>query len=207
MAADYCHVNLRCTDSSANPYMTGFAVRKNNETGGSSLSQVADAVDTALTTAFRALMAVGETFVDIYVVDLGVTAPPSQFVKSKNLAGTRSTPDAKEGQGLCPVLSLQTNVASRSARGWMFLPNIISSDQVNAGFILTAGSLWTALGTFGSALVGLAGDSAGPGTVDPGVWSQRRFDQALSPYFFPLTATLRRQKVHWLRSRSPLAVA
>jgi hypothetical protein len=183
--------------------MTGFAVRRNNETGESTLAEVADAVDTALTTSFRALMPTTDTLGEIAVTSLGLELA-QQYTKTKNLGGTRTVGNASVPKGICPVLGLRTTYAIRSARGWMFLPSLLDSGTISNGLINTGSAIWGAIDTFGAALLGLAGDTAGPGTIDPGVWSQTRFVRDLDPFFFALTGYVRRQKPHWLRSRSLL---
>ncbi len=206
MAESYARVAFRCTASNGDPYQTGFALRLLNELGDSTLQEVADAVDTALTTAFRALMYTGEILTDIHVRSLPAGgAIPEQYSKTKNLAGTRTASNSSEPRGLVPVISLNTTAAIRSGRGWMFLPNIIDSSVISSGLLQTSGAYWTAIATFGDALLGLSGDNAGPGTVQVAVYSATRRSRGFSPFIFDVTSYTRRQKVHWLRSRSNLA--
>lgn len=205
MAESYARIALRCLAVDGDPYQTSFAVRLGNELADVSLSDVVDTVDTKLTTAFRALLASVETFADIHAVTLpagGVV--PEAFTKSKSLAGTRTASNQSEPKGVCPVLGLTSSAATRSGRGWMFLPNLIDSATVSAGLIAT-GTFYTAIATFGDLLKAQDWVTAGSlSSVHPCVYSRTRRLAGEIPFTFDVTGYTRRQKPHWLRSRSLL---
>lgn len=177
-------------------------MRLNQELGGNSDSEVADAVDSQFTTAFRALVPNVDTLVDIHVVDLVTSGVPFAFTKTKNLAGTRGVSNASVPKGICPVLSLETDTAIRSGRGWQFLPSLLDSGTIQNGLINTSNAIWAAMATYGDLLDDDL--TLGTNTGNVGVYSRTRALTAQTPFFFELTGYRRRQKPHWRRSRSLL---
>jgi hypothetical protein len=167
---------------------------------------VRDALNTALTTKYRALMPT--TFsVDLFdvreEVDPAGGAIPSESSLTIAAAGTRAVGTFGEPLGLSQVVSFKTNAAIRSGHGRMWIP-IVDKDVLNtSGQLITTGALATATTAFFDELKSNHGVTivADSWTLSQVVYSRTRRARGDANYYFDVTAYIRRLTPHWLRSR------
>jgi hypothetical protein len=117
-----------------------------------------------------------------------------------NEAGTADPGNADLPLALSPLLNLHTNVASRSARGWIFFPCVMDS-------ALIADREWT-VGIYNNmqdvaAVLDNSFDlgSVFPTHVNPVVYSRTRHKNGLDPHAFQITSASSARRPHYLRSR------
>ena len=115
-------------------------------------------------------------------------------------AGTLAGTDSAMPRSVVPLINLHTNVSSKSARGWIFLPG--SGDTSK----LTGRTWGTTMKTALDALAAKLDDSFDLGSlfithVNPIVYSRTRHKAGLEPHTFKVTSATTSTKVHFLRSR------
>lgn len=175
------------------------------------MGSLLDAVDTALTTTFRAMLRTSDTLTEWAVkrepdpTDAGDI--PEGRSKIKNLAGTSAISGNLAPPEMCLVCSVKTSVLSRSARGHMFLPPIFAATHVIDDTVDAASASYTTAQNFRDALDTIRGSggftSGSPSFTAPlVVYSKTRRRRGQSPWLFDATSTSVRNRSHWLRSRS-----
>jgi hypothetical protein len=165
-------------------------------------ADAANEIDTRLGTEYRAMMVDFATWHDLTVTNVTPgEASPTVHVKTKEVAGTRAGSDGKLDAGLCAVISLNTGIAKRYARGRIFAPPaFVSSAVAEKGTWSTSNAYWTALQAFATKMT--SAWTAGDDTFVPIVFSTRRVAQAATPYSFQVTGARVSPDQHFLRSRS-----
>jgi hypothetical protein len=176
--------------------------------GDATADEVRDALNTALTTKYRAILDTGSTLNSLTVrqeLDPGDTSIPAESVLTIGSLGTRSVSDSYLPMSLTQLVSLRTNAAVRSGHGRMFMPPPIASSNLSTGGIWSTGApYWSNVGTFMTELlsthrVGGIGTGSDLHTV---VYSRTRRARGDSEYWFGVSAYIQRPAPHWLRSRS-----
>jgi hypothetical protein len=172
-----------------------------------SANGVRDALHSALTTKYRAIVGTIDTVESLVVrqeVDPNGTAIPAESVQTIGLAGTRSVGDQFLAAGLCCLATLDSNAAVRGGKGRMFMPPAYTSAAASSnGTWLATNAYFTTIKTFLDELlqshhVG----SAGTGwSLDPIVYSRTRRQRADPNYYFDIVAYRQRTIQHFLRSR------
>jgi hypothetical protein len=111
-------------------------------------------------------------------------------------SGTHHLPEA-----LCAIISLQTGVPRRWARGYIALPSIVGSDFLDTDG-QWSGSYATSLATF-AALLDDDYDFGGtfPVSLIPVVYSRTRHNLGLDPHFAQVQAGVVKDSPRWRRSR------
>jgi hypothetical protein len=169
---------------------------------------VRDALHTALTTKYRAMVASFD-MVDALTVreELapGSTAIPQEAVQTISALGTRSAPEQFLSQGLCALATLDSNAAIRGGKGRMFLPPAYYSGAASSGGTwLSSNAYWTNAVTFLNEL--LTTHHSGAATLGhnlvPVLYSRTRRARGDSSYWFELTGYRLRTRQHFLRSRT-----
>lgn len=193
--------------------MTGFHVRISDSSilSDVGMGSLLDAVDTALTTSFRAMLRTTDTLTEWAVKrEPDPTVPsdiPEGRSKIKNLAGSTVISGNLAPPELCLVCSVKTSVLSRSARGHMFLPPAFAATHIIDDTVDAASATYTTAQAFRDALDTIRGGggftSTTPAFTAPlVVYSKTRRGRGLSPWVFDATSTSVRNRSHWLRSRS-----
>lgn len=167
---------------------------------------VRDALHTALTTKYRALMpnTVSVDLLDVREeVDPAGSAIPEEATQTIGLLGTRAVGTFGEPIGLSQVVSFKTNAAVRSGHGRMWLPVIDKDTLTTTGVFTTTGAFATAITAFFDELksnhgITIALDSWIASQV---VYSRTRRARGDANFYFDVTAYVRRMTPHWLRSR------
>ena len=181
-----------------------FHVQTDVGFGGSEpdIADVADDLDDALRTKYKALIWDSSTLDDFTLTEEladGDSSIPAQHVISIAAAGTHNPSDETAPTEICALLQLRTAVASRSARGRMFLPPC-----VNALYYVrdawAAGGQLTAITTFADELIST--HNVGSTDVNTVIYSKTRRDRTEDPFTFKVTSWARDARPHWLRSRS-----
>jgi hypothetical protein len=115
-------------------------------------------------------------------------------------AGTGSVGDGDLPRELVALLNIHTNTASRSARGWMFLPS-----PGDAGALVDGGwhtDYQTKYGDLAGQLdLSFTLGSLFPSTVNTVVYSRQRHLRGLEPHAFRVTSATLNPRPKWLRSR------
>lgn len=132
---------------------------------------------------------------------LNPTAPRGSWSAGVAFTGTRSVSSDKLPPEVCGLATLRTDHIGRRYRGRIFLPGTLVEADQNAGvwnvFPLTA---WQ---TFLDAIPRepdiVTGTSES--TAKWGVYSRTQRSQNRDPYISPVTSTVLRSRVHFLRSR------
>lgn len=188
--------------------VTGFHCLTDLPTGGTEpdVADIATAHDTHYTTAFRACTHNSIVVDALHVreeVDPTSGDVPSVAQHDINLAGTLGTSSHSLQQQLCPLISLKTNAAIRSGRGWMFMPPLLDKGLLGTdGYIDGTTVAWTNLNAFAA----LMDDELDYGTViishsRPVVYSRRRRQLGRSPWTFKVDHAVVRGLPHFLHSR------
>jgi hypothetical protein len=177
-------------------------------TSGESAAAVRDALNTALTTKYRALLATDTNLLALVVrEELAPTDTnvPDEASATIGLAGTQAIGTDRPPPALCLLSTFYTNAAIRSGHGRMFLPG-----SCNAG-ALDANGNWQATGTWWTTTVPAfltelkASHSTGSGNAGHDlrqvVYSRTRRGDGRPGYYFDVQSYNMRQKAHWLRSR------
>lgn len=175
-------------------------------TGAPSADQVRDALNTALTTKYRALLP--STFsVDVLdvreEVDPASGDIPEQSSMAIGLAGTRAVGTYETPLGLSQVVSFRTNAAVRSGHGRMWIPVVDKDVLSTSGQLITTGALATATTAFFDELKSTHTITDGGNSWDckQVVYSRTRRARGDEFFYFDVTAYIRRLTPHWLRSR------
>lgn len=193
--------------------VSGFHVRISESAPLSDVGMAAllDAVDTALTTTFRAMLMTTDQLVEWAVKREPDPTNPSDLAegisKTKNLAGTSSISGDLLPPECCLVLSFKTQTLSRSSRGHMFLPPAFASTHVQGEQFSSSSATYTTAQAFRDALDTIRG-GGGFNITTPAftapliVYSKTRRRRGEDPWVFDVTSTAVRNRVHWLRSRA-----
>lgn len=116
--------------------------------------------------------------------------------------GTGFGTTANLPQALVPLVSIHTNVASKSARGHIFLGCPLNVASVDAGKWSSTNNM-----PFYNAFAALLDNAFHLGTIlitdcNPVIYSRTRHRRGETPHFFPVTSATARQNPTWLRSRT-----
>lgn len=193
--------------------VTGFHVRISDASllTDVGMGALLDAVDTALTTPFRAMLMTSDQLNEWSAKrepDPTDSADiPEGRSKIKNVAGTSSISGNLAPPELCLVCSFKTGVLSRSARGHCFLPPVFAATHVIGDTVDSASASYTTAQAFRDALDTIR---AGNGfhVTTPAfdaplvVYSKTRRRRSEDPWLFDVTSESVRNRTHWLRSRS-----
>lgn len=134
---------------------------------------------------------------------LGEVATAGEYVAG--VAGTLIGGDGKVYRAQSMVVNLKSDVASRSARGWIMLPGSVNSaDMDGAGNWSASGSYYTAA----VALAALLDDtiqhdvlSVHAWHLKPIIYSRTRRKRSQSPYYFDVKSATAKRDPRWLRRR------
>lgn len=168
--------------------------------GGPGPDDVAGAVDSWLTDKFRFAYPNSVTMDELTVTRLG-TDTPDQGVRG--LSGNGGiTAGAQLPKEMVRVLTLKTDVATRSGRGRLFMPTPqTTASLATAEQYAVSGTWYANLQDLVAALLathtihfGVGGLQEADATL--GVWSRRHLAR------YDVKSIVIRQGVHWLRSRS-----
>jgi len=137
------------------------------------------------------------------LVALEETLPPAIGVAGLHhvgLAGTLTGAGDWLPEGLVPLINIHTDTRSRSARGWVHMPNPRYSNFISNN--VWSGGVNTALDAFAAKL----DDSFDLGAVfpthvNPVVYSRTRRSRGEDPFTFRVTGATARRTVAFLRSR------
>jgi hypothetical protein len=173
---------------------------------------IADEIDTHLTTKYRAMLADSATLHDITVQDEVDPANPGRareaFVKTVELAGSRSVSFENAPPALCAVATLTTANMGRSFRGRFFAPPLMNNSDITGGVIDNTSAYLVAIRAFADELLQEDGGGSAWTTLWEdtwhmrfGVYSRRRRALDFTPFFAPYTGFRVNGKPHWLRSR------
>lgn len=170
-------------------------------------ADVLDAVDTHLTTLYRACLPVGNLLDSLEAreeVMPGSGAVPLSASKVKGVAGTLATPDTKLSDAATLILKLRSDAAIRSARGYLAMPSPKASGNLDAtAKWSTVGGFWTAIQAFAAALDDvLSTGGAFPASLNPVVYSRTRRSRGLSPFTFQMVEAIPNPAQRWRRSRT-----
>lgn len=175
--------------------------------GGPSADVVRDALHSALTTKYRALLPTNVTVQSLVIAEElapGSTAVPEESAQAIGLAGTLVTAGDLLPVPTCALVTLYTNAAVRSGHGRMFIPACGPAAALDpAGKWDTTTTFWTALATFFDELK----SSHTNGFFDTNfsahtaIYSRTRRARGDAAYWFDVTSYSRRVSPHWLRSR------
>lgn len=168
---------------------------------------VRDALHTALTTKYRAILPTTVT-VDTLVVreELapGSTSVPSESSQTIGAAGTLTTSGDQLPVPVCNLVTLYSNAAVRSGHGRLFLPGC-----VGAGNLDTNGN-WDMATAYQTAVTAFMDELKATHThsgwtsdqlMHLVVYSRTRRAAALANYWFDVVSYTKRTQPHWLRSR------
>ena len=191
----------RSTDTSGTLFVNTLHVQvfeDPDDNFNASADGVADGVDAAFTTLYRAMLNTAYTVNELAVRELR-TATPEAAAKSLAVAGTLANATSLLPIEVCGIITWKSNVATRSGRGRMFVPSPRYSSYLTTNDAWNTGAAyWTAMGAFAAEV--LTTNTFVEGgvtyTIQPVVYS-RAHDQANE-----ITSYVRRQRPHWLRSRS-----
>lgn len=192
-------------------YVNTFHVVARPGFDGSEASSAAvrDALHTALTTKYRAVLPTDVTVQSLVVreelapTDSGVPDEASQTI---GLAGTLALSGDRLPIPLCALATFYTNAAVRSGHGRMFLPNPGQAANLQSTSLWDTGTAWfgTALPAFLNELkanhsAAIAGHS--DATCSQVIYSRTRRGRGDAAYYFDVVSYVVRQQAHWLRSR------
>jgi hypothetical protein len=177
-------------------------------TSDESAAGVRDALNTALTTKYKAMVASFDTVNALTVREElapGSSAIPGEAVATIGAVGTRSASDQYLSPGLCALATLDSSAAIRGGKGRMFMPPAYySAAAASNGTWLSSNSYWTTMVTFLTELL----STHHSGTTDlghnlvPVLYSRTRRARGETNYAFDLTGYRLRTKQHFLRSRT-----
>ena len=200
------------THSSGVRYVNTFHVVARSQeftTGDESAAGVRDALHTALTTKYRALLGTDvqvETIVVREELAPGDTTPPDEASTTINLAGTFALTTDRNPPALCTLATFYTNAAVRSGHGRMFLPSSPQpADLDTNGSWQTNRAYWTTtLPAFLNELKAehTTGNQGAGHTLSQVVYSRTRRAAADPFHYFDVTSYTVRQLAHFLRSRT-----
>jgi hypothetical protein len=182
-------------------------------TSAPSPEDIADELDSKLTTTYRSLIPSAGKFIDITVEDEIDPAHPENlrdgFVKTKDLVGTGTFGTTTLPTSACMVWTLQSGHIGRSTRGRWFAPPYLDALSVTNGVLDNPSTRRTSHENFLKALVpAFSGGDLWPTVwvetweASVGIFSKTRKARGQTPYFFPITAYKTDGKLHWLRSRA-----
>jgi hypothetical protein len=183
--------------------------RPNSGSDDPSADTVRDALDSALTTKYRAVLPTDATLLDLTVREElapGDHGIPRESVKTIGSAGTRTAADTNLPPSMTLLATVRTNAAVRSGHGRLFLPLPTEQAALTGGAIWrTTNAFWLNSITFMNELLTqhhwtVLGLTAG--NLDLVVYSRTRRERGDANYYFDATAYVLRPAPHWLRSRS-----
>jgi hypothetical protein len=172
------------------------------------VADACDAVWTKLGAAYRNCLygdrtvraVVGRTEVRTW---LGEVASAGE--SAVGLTGLLAGGDGKVYRAQSLVIALKSDVASRSARGWIMVPGSVNSTDMDGS------GQWSASGTYYTSCVALAAllddniqhDVLGTHAwhLQPVIYSRTRRKRDLTPYYFSVKSALAKRDPRWLRRR------
>lgn len=182
------------------------ADQSTGETGPSSADSVRDALHSALTTKYRALLSPDITVQLLKVreeLDPGSSSVPAESSQTIGLAGTSGAASPRLPVPACIVAAFKTNAAVRGAQGRMFIPVHDPGVFTSTGAVVTSGAFRTAWAAFLDELKTshhITG-TLGGWDVKQVVYSRTRRKRGASEYYFTVSAWIIRGGGHWLESR------
>lgn len=199
MAKDWLVAVRSTMDNNALDVMT-WCIREDPVVPGAghlSADTVADDLKTWLQTEIRAVKHAGTRVNEIAVREAGVSEPTASVAVIDALgtvaAGTGNLP-----HGVCAVVTVKTDIATRSGRGRTFMAcPPYSSLLAGADLFSVSSGWWTAINTLFNKL--LAGTTIAHDAIDHHyslrVWSRKQGQS------HDAVGVVRRTVPHWLRSR------
>jgi hypothetical protein len=187
-------------------YANTICVHDDELGGPRDVGDVVDLVDTWLRTPYKNLL-VSSTTVDV----LRCFRIPDVFGTDSNVTskligqpGTLTGPDGKLPREMTLTLSLRSNHTSRRSQGRLSIPSPLNSAYVDSsGNWSTGSAFWSAVGTFGDAL--LAGHDVGvlgvDGHLSTRVYSRQTHKEASGDKTHDVDTYIRRARPRWLRRR------
>lgn len=172
------------------------------------LTTLATDVTTYFSATYRATMANQFTWLSTtvkQVVDPTTVDNPLEYVNPVNLAGTRGAITHNSPASLCALIQLKTPVASRRARGHIFLAPSYAQNEMNGD--VYNGAAGYAVGVIAFAAKLATGCSPTPTWTGTGLstWYlgcySKRAAQLGVPHAFACTAAVWSPQVRFLRSR------
>lgn len=173
-----------------------------------SADSVRDALHTALTTKYKALLTNQATLLSLMVREEtapGSGAIPEESLQSINAAGTYSPSNSNLPMSVTMLAKISTNAAVRSGHGRIFFPSPQSSGTLGSGvWALGADGYYLAVKAWldeymlNHALLTPFTDFS----VKPVVYSRTRRARGDANYYFGVTGYSIRPEPHWLRSRA-----
>jgi hypothetical protein len=176
-------------------------------TSPASADQVRDALDTALTTKYKAIMPSDATVQGLAIVeevDPAGTAVPQSSYKSINAAGSRTPTSLNLSPAVCILVSIKTNAAVRSGHGRMWMPPALGHDTIQAP------NTWTTSNAYYTAVTAFMNELNSNHTISVGltnghlatvIYSRTRRERGDSNYYFDMTGYAIRSDQRFLRSR------
>lgn len=165
-------------------------------------NDVADAINTHLQAALRAILSSQDTYQECLVREM--VLPPAIGVAGiavQNSVGNLTTTDDWLPRGVVPIINIHTNVSSRSARG-----HIAGPSPGRTG-IFKSGRVWsTTYQALLDSFAALLDDHMTLGSINatdlvPVVYSRTRHIRGDSPYSFNVSGATANPVPHWLRTR------
>ena len=203
MADRHLTCAYRSHDSAGVLYVNTFSL---HETWGDieptpGMGDTANAIDSWLTSLYVHMLSVSYTVDTLAIRELN-TALPKAHEKATGGAGSITSGSGPLPREVCQLVTLKSDVATRSGRGRMFIPSPLASSFLSANDAWnTAGVYWTAATAFFNALITPHTFAYGSGgiynaTLTAEIWS------ATHGQGYDVTSFVQRQAPHWLRSRS-----
>lgn len=174
-----------------------------------SATDVADALNTKFTSAYRQLLTLDATFVAIDVREElapGDTSIPASGSHANGAAGTRDASAYECSPALCGMIAKHTNAAVRGGAGRFFAPPVFRKSELLAGGFDNSASyrpaMTTMSGLMDDTLTGV-GSVLGVGGSDltPVVYSRTRRGRGDTNWFFSISSCPVSTIQHWLESR------
>lgn len=208
MAKDYLCTYLS-HGSAGEQYANTFCVHDDEAGSARDEGSVANEVDSWLTTKYRNMLVSG-TIVDVLrVYRIPAVYGDDSTVSSKllGLAGTLTGADGKLPREMTLTLALRSSHTSRRSQGRLSIPSPSNSAYLTAGGDwLTSSAFWSAVGTFGQAL--LDGHDVGAlgvgGHISTRIYSRRQHQEGSGDKTTDVTSYLRRPRPRWLRRRNSI---
>jgi hypothetical protein len=133
--------------------------------------------------------------------------PKNEAFRVVNLAGTVATPANLGPREVSCMIKLNTDAATRSSHGRVFVPTTMNRDDILADdFVAAVVTRTTAIVTelaklFYTAGAGHAGGAAAD--WDLAIYSRALRARDADQYGYRVTSAIAPKRIHWLRSRAP----
>ena len=177
------------------------------EFGADAADAIRDALDTALTTKYRAILGSDMTLQTLTVrqeLEAGSVEIPAESTKTIGLAGTGGIGPPRAPLELCQVVAFKSNVAVRGSQGRMFVPISDTGTLTSTGLFVTSGAWNTAMNAFLDELKtthAVTAGALGTHNTNQVVYSRTRRGRGAPTWWFTVTAYVRRAAPRWLESR------